>query len=39
MPRNLKLSVKRELIDASIEMKELLELSDKDFKTDIVKIL
>lgn len=38
-PDDLKLSEKRQLIDASTEMTESLELSDNDFKTAVISVL
>ena len=35
---DLKLNEKRQSIDANTEMTEILELFDKDFKADMIKI-
>lgn len=41
MPRHIKcqMNEKRQLIDVNTEITEVLELTDKDFKTAIVKML
>lgn len=38
-PDDLKLKEKRQLIDASTEMTEMLGLSDNDFKTAVIRVL